>query len=129
MLQYETLSDSGKTSICDEDWLSRLVVKHSTNMSESAHNVVWHYAPKEKFNRKEVIECAGILAMIHINSGQHRVSQFLQSIGYEVNGLHEVFKRADEDSKRRSAFNDRGYAADLTVDEQGDDFYFPGGVD
>ena len=35
-----------QTRICDQDWLRRLVVKYSSNINESAHNVAWKYAPK-----------------------------------------------------------------------------------
>ena len=48
------------------------------------------------------MKAAGILTMIHINSGQTGVGRFMEELGYSLNDLHSVYQWADDQSVRRS---------------------------
>ena len=71
----------------------------------SAHNVAWHYAPKEKTNSSEAVRASALLTMIHVNSGQVGVGKFMEKLGYKLNDVHDIFKRADEKSITQSNTN------------------------
>ena len=96
-------------TFCSKKWLKPLVVKHSTNISESIHNNAWQYAPKFKYNNKATVEAGVVLAMIHTNSGLKGIAGFMEKLGYSARYLHELFYRSDRQSLARSKYAFKRY--------------------
>ena len=82
--------------MCNEDWINRIVVRNSTNISESNHTVCWSYAPKNLTNSiycfKTKVLAAAIFGAIHLNEGQHAVGKFIEELGYPILLLHDFFR-------------------------------------
>ena len=84
---------------------------------------------KNKYNSKLSVKAAGILAMIHLNSGQKSVGRFLESLGITLNDLNEFLKSCDEESLADARYRGKSKKTSTSRDKSGDKYYQPGGVD
>ena len=102
MITRTDLLNVWTTQICSEKFLRKLICRYSSNSNESAHNVTWTYVPKHVTSSKRACHAGAVLAAIHLNDGQIAVGEFIESLGYSINLLHNVFLTADMESVKRA---------------------------
>ena len=103
------LYENWKAIICKKEWLANLMMQQSSNISESAHSVLWRYCPKEKITKIHALKAALTLTVIHINSGQQSVAKFLEELGFSIGNLESFYKKLDEESIRKSQYEHSKY--------------------
>jgi hypothetical protein len=66
--------------------------------------------------------------MIHINSGQTAVGEFIEELGIHINELKQFFVRCDEKSLKNAEYR-KTQNRTISRDTDGDQYYQPGGVE
>ena len=101
-------------------------MRQSSNISESAHSILWRYCPKDKKTTTHSMRAAITLTVLHINKGRRYVAKFLEELGFSIGNLEFLYQKLDEESLKQSQYKHVKYRKGTKNKDQ--EHYSYGGI-